>query len=408
MTNVFMALQPIFNESLRVIGYEILFRSGPHAISEGFEPGDDSLGVIGNTLLVSGIEKLAGGKKAFINFGKNLLGSEISFKLPAKYTAIKISGDICLNETELEQCRKLHDKGYTVIFDESIFQRLTLNELSDFVDIVKVNLGNENDDDRKNLIATLRKKRIKCLAEKLETRDEYSRALKLGCAYFEGYFFCEPQLLLSRDVPHFKINYIHLIEQINKPDFRLEDLEKTIMNDTALCYKLLRYINSAYFGLKTEIKSIKQALVLLGPKEIKNWVTLLSFMMVGSGNPPEILRASVIRANMCSSIAPKVNMAKQERELFIIGLFSLIDVLVGRPMEEILQEIPLSKTIKSALLGKPTKQKNILDLVISYERAAWHDFSRHASKLKISKVDLSNMYFHCVNSVNTLVTSSPL
>ena len=406
MTNVFMARQPIFNESLRVIGYEILFRSNLHNAAEGFDLSDDTLSVIGNTLLVSGIERLAGKKKVFINFGKNLLRSELSYKLPSKFTAIKVADDIFLNDAELVQCRKLHDKGYTIVFDESIFQRLPLSKLLSFVDIIKINLKTASYDKRKNLITTLRKSGIKCLAENLETRDEYSRALRLGCEYFEGYFFCEPQLVLSRDIPQFKINYIRLIEQINKPDFIFEDLEKTIMNDTALCYKLLRYVNSAYFGLKTEIKSIKQALVLLGSKEIKTWVTLLSFMTVGSGNPPEILRASIIRANMCSSIAPKANMEKQDQELFIIGLFSLIDVLLGRPMEEILEEIPLSKTIKSALLGKPTKYKNILDLVISYERADWDDFSRYASKLKISEVDLSNMYFNSVNSVNTIVTLS--
>ena len=197
---------------------------------------------------------------------------------------------------------------------------------------------------------------------------------------------------------------MRLIEQINKPDFELDDLEEIIVNDTALCYKLLRYINSPYFGLRAEIRSIKQALMLLGPREIKNWVTLLSFMSMGSNNPPEILRASIIRANMCASIAPKVGLQRQDHELFIIGLFSLLDVLIGRPMEEILEEIPLSRSIKSALLGKPTRQKKILDMIISYERADWKNFSQYASKLKISESDLSNMYFNSVNSVNTIVT----
>ena len=133
MSDIFMVRQPIFNESLRVIGYEIMVRHNHEHVSEDPDPSDDTLSLLGNTLLVSGLEKLAAGKKAFITFGKNVLGSEFSFKLPPQSTAIKIDKNIIMNDAELQHCKKLHDKGYTIVFDELIFKQTTLSKILIFL-----------------------------------------------------------------------------------------------------------------------------------------------------------------------------------------------------------------------------------------------------------------------------------
>jgi EAL and modified HD-GYP domain-containing signal transduction protein len=214
----------------------------------------------------------------------------------------------------------------------------------------------------------------------------------MGYSYFQGYFFCKPEILARRDIPGHKIHYLRILKEISVDNPSFETIKQIIEQNPSFAYKLLKYVNSAFFGLRREITSIMHALQILGEAEIRRWVSLAVIMELGNDQPQELLRLCLLRARFSENLASKSRYKKQKSEFFFMGLFSCMDVLLGRPMEEILEDLPIQTQIKEALLGKPNLFRIVLDLTISYEKANWMDFPFLASQLGIEESEIPELY----------------
>ena len=181
--------------------------------------------------------------------------------------------------------------------------------------------------------------RVKLLAEKIETHEEFQQALSMGFDYFQGYFFSKPEILKSRDISPSKITLLNIMSEANREDFRITELEKFVSRDLSINYKLMRYINSAYFGMFKRVKSVKQTIVLLGVKEVRRFISLIAMAQLVSGKPDELIRASLIRARLCENLG-KEAVGKDGSELFTLGLFSFIDAILNDEMGNIMEDLP--------------------------------------------------------------------
>lgn len=397
---VFVARQPIFDIKKNVFAYELLFRSSLenyYDLRVGLDEAASK--TISNSFLVIGVDTLTKSKKAFINFTRNLLLNEVPALLPKELIVVEILENIEPDEDIIYVCQKLKEAGFIIALDDFIFEK-NLKPLIDLADIIKVDFIQTTGEERKAVIESVGNANIKFLAEKVETLEDFQLAVEMGYKYFQGYFFSKPVIIQEKDIPGNKLNMIRIIQEANRPEIGLDRIEDIIKHDVSLSYKLLRLINSAFFGFVAKVESIKHALILLGEKEIRRWVSLIALSGLAYDKPQELLNVAVLRAKFCESLAKKVGMGNREADFFLMGMFSLVDALVDKPIQKVLSELPLSNDIKDALLGKQNIFFDVLKLTFAYERGSWQDIPRLAGKFKLPEEVLPEIYIKSIEWTN--------
>jgi len=397
---IFVARQPIFNKRKQVLGYELLYRKDARNSYSHLNGDQATLEVIINSFSVIGMDVLTGGKKAFINFTYNLLIKEISAILPPRLVAVEILEDVEPDHDLVEACKKLKQMGYLLVLDDYEVSN-EKNSLVDLADIIKVDLLSTSASDRKFLAQEFQGK-IKLLAEKVETEFEFEQAVRDGYDYFQGYFFKRPEIMVGHDLPTFKQNYLRIIQDVNRPEADFHRLETIIKQDLSLSYRLLKLINSAAFGLHTNVFSIKYALVLLGVREFKKWVSLIAMRGIGEGKPDELVMTSLVRAKFAESLAPLMDLRTDSSDLFLMGMFSLIDALLDRPLAEILDELPISAVIKDALLGKESRYKKVYNILLAYEAGKWDEAFFYAPGSEMAEQEVAARYLESLRWANQI------
>jgi c-di-GMP-related signal transduction protein len=395
--DIFVARQPIFDKHQHVYGYELLYRSGLVNAYQGTDGSQASLSVIRNAFLMLGSQALTGRKKAFINFTKDLLLSGIALSLPHDQTVVEILEDVKPDESTLNACEDLKKAGFTIALDDYTLSNDTQDSFLRLADIIKVDFKLTPEEDRGRIVERFSNQSKQFLAEKVETRQEFNTAVKKGYVLFQGYFFSKPVVVAGKDIPTIKLNYVQVVNEVNRPELDFYALERVIKQDTSLCYTLLNYINSAYFGLREHITSIRHALVLLGESEVRKWASLVLFTFIGDDNPPEVIVTSLIRAKLCESLAPHAGLPGSASELFLMGMFSMLDVLVGRPLRDIVNAVRLSNDVKNALLGLKSKYRDVFDLVVNYQTGKWEAFLLSAKKLSLDETKVPPLYLQAVD-----------
>jgi EAL and modified HD-GYP domain-containing signal transduction protein len=400
--NVYVARQPIFNKNKKLYGYELLFRGGT---SNAFPDIDGDMAtskLLSNSFLSIGINQLTGGKTAFINFTKELLIKKIPMMFPADNMMVEILEDVEPNEEVVNACLDIFRAGYPIAMDDFVFKN-ELKPLIKLAHIIKIDFMNSTIEEIRHLVNLLKGYNIKLLAEKIETYDEFERALSMGFTYFQGYFFSKPEILSGKEIVPSKITLLQIVGEVNKKDCNFDKLEKLINRDVSISYKLLRYINSAYFKRVCEISTIKHAIVLLGEKETKRFISLVATAELASEKPDELVRASIIRARLCELLGMNSRNGTDISELFLMGLFSLIDAILDNPMENIMKNLPLSKNIKLALLEGKGALTDYLKLVSYYETANWEKCSLMISKIDANKDKILEFYQDAVNWADSYI-----
>ncbi|MCW8988600.1 MAG: HDOD domain-containing protein, partial [Gammaproteobacteria bacterium] len=186
--------------------------------------------------------------------------------------------------------------------------------------------------------------------------------------FYQGFYFCIPQVISHKNIPANKLVVLNLIKELNNPDFEFAEIEKAVAHDATLTYKLLRYVNSAAFGHRQEISTIKEALALVGGDTIRKWAMLILMMQLNEGKPEALLISALVRARMCESLEED-----KAGEMFTIGLMSLLDALMDIPLVDLLDDLALSSPVKIALLDYKGKKGKILHNVIRYEQGGWDE-----------------------------------
>lgn len=396
-TESFIARQPIFDRRLQVYGYEILYRAARQDDHAVIQDGDRaSFCVLHNLFFSMGTEIFAGGRKAFVNFTQNLLLDEAPYLLPREWAVIEILEDVEPTPAIHKACQRLKENGYLLALDDVVTLQDAYRELLALVDIVKVDFRAASPDIQAQVARDLGSRVPHLLAEKTETREEFHKALESGYTLFQGYFFSRPVIIQRKDVPVSKINALKLVGELNRSRMDVDAVHAVIKRDPALVYKLLRYINSAFFGLRHRVTSIRHALALLGEREIRKWATLSVYSRLTAKQPYELVKLSLIRAQFLELLADLVGMAAEKDQLFLMGIFSVMDTLLGRPMEEALQEVPLEDEIREALLGGINRYRVLFEIVLAYEQAKWETLLQIASQLRLDASSLTSRYLQAV------------
>ncbi|TCL62005.1 diguanylate phosphodiesterase [Hydrogenispora ethanolica] len=389
--DVFVARQPIFDRQLKVYGYELLFRSGLENFYTATDGDQATSTVIANSFLLIGIDSLVGKKRAFINFTRNLLLNETATILPKETAFIEILENVTPDPETIAACQRLKQLGYSLAMDDFVFKQ-EMTPLIELADLIKVDFLTTSVAERRDLVRRFCSKPLKFLAEKVESRAEFEEALDMGYAYFQGFFLSKPVIIAGKDVPGYKVNYLRVLHELGQssPDF--DRVESLIKQDISLTYKLLKFINSAAFGFRTRIQSVRQAVVLLGLKEAIKWLSLIAIRGLASDHPDELVVSSVFRARFAELLGPAVGLESRCSELFLMGLFSMIDVFLGRPMADILDELPITEEVKGALLGKAGVYGNVLQLVQAYEKGDWEQVLFRTDALRIRDAQLPELF----------------
>ena len=391
----FVARQPIFDPHQKVYAYELLFRSGMDNFFDASDPDQASTSVIVDSLLLMGMEKLTGGGRAFINCTRNVLIKGYAALLPKDKVVVEILESVEPDDEVVGACLRLKRAGYMLALDDFIYEE-RLEPLIPLIDFVKIDFRETSEMDRKAVVEKLSPRGIKMVAEKVETRSELHQALEMGYTYFQGYFFNKPEIIVAKDIPGYKLNYLRVLQAVNQPEIDLVELENIIKLEASLTYKLLRYLNSAFFGFRTEIRSIHHALALLGEEELKKWASLIAMAAMGADKPPELVVSVIVRAVFCESLAPRIGMMNRSNDLFLLGMMSLIDAVLDRPLPEILEKMPISHEIKEALLGGENRFRDVYETVLAYEAADWPEFAEKARKLNLDEETVPDLYLKSV------------
>ena len=392
--DVYVARQPIFNRRKRIYGYELLFRDGMVNAFPDVDGDAATSRVLSTSFLSNGIEQITGRKKAFINFTEKMITEKIPAMFPKKTIMVEILEDIEPNAAVVTACREMAKQGYNLVLDDFIFKP-EMKPLLELTRIVKFDFRASSIEEIKASIKELAAYHVKLLAEKIETHEEFQKALNMGFDYFQGYFFSKPEILKRRDISPSRITLLSIMSEANREDFRMTELEKFVLRDLSINYKLMRYINSAYFGMFKRVSSVKQTIVLLGMKEIRRFLSLIAMAQLVSGKPDELIRASLIRARLCENLGKGVT-GKDGSELFTLGLFSFIDAILDDEMGNILEKLPLSENIKKALTGEGGELADYLTLASCYEIGDWAKVASLAAKIGLNEEKAPEFYMDAV------------
>ncbi len=400
---VFVARQPIFDRWQWVIGYELTFRSGEKDFFADWEADSEEAtrSVISHTLHSFGLGELTHGKKAFINFTRSLLVQQVATLLPPYKLVVEFSETVEADEEVLQACKALKQAGYALALGDFVF-RPGYEPLTALADIIKVNFLTTKGKQRQAISKRFLPPGIRLLAEKVETREDFNEGIALGYDYFQGYFFCRPEIVAREDVPGYKLNYLRFLTEVNRPDIEFDRLERLIKQDVALSVKLLRYINSAWFGLSRKVKSIRHALILLGLKRLRQWASIAAIASIGYDKPVELIVTCLLRAWFCERLAPFCGMVGHEDDLFLVGLFSALDALVGRPLDQLLEEVAVPEGVRYALLGNPNRLNMVYRLVLAYERGNWAAVTAISQSLGLDEKILPEIYEQSVQQINSI------
>ena len=355
--------QPIFDREFKVIAYEVLYRGTKEEADA-----EKTAAVIVESLIDIGIEKLAGSLPLFFNIDEAFLlhETELTQALPPEQVYFEILETVEPTAAVLDGCRALRDKGYRVALDDVI----SIEQARPFIDCVDVlKIDWKAAENPAAIMREFRRHDVRFLAEKVETYEEMEAAKALNADLYQGYFFCKPQQVQGQKLPESKMSILRAMQQAMVAT-SIDQLFDVVRADVTLSYRLLKYINSAAFGLRREVASIEQALTLLGLNNIRRWLTLLAMTSLGESKPQELIRQALWRARFLESVAKALGEDVVDDD-FLMGLFSILDALLDRSMEESLQEISLAEHVRDGLIDLTTPMGQKLALSFAIEQGEW-------------------------------------
>jgi len=389
--DVFIARQPILDAGQRIFGYELLFRSGAANVYDSSDPTEATSRLVASAISVHGLDTLTLGAQAFINVTRDILLAGTVLVLPSHRTVLEILETLTPDHDVIEACKALKRRGYRIALDDFVDDDRHRPFVA-LADMIKVDVLATTPDDQRALIKRIGRPGLAFVAEKVETPTAFADARAAGYKYFQGYFFSRPVLVGARDVPSAKMNYLRLLAELNQPAHTLWGLEEIIKRDVGLSYKLLRYVNSAFFGRARRIESLIDALLLVGEDKIKAWASVMALSAMASDRPAALQAMAVTRGNFCERLAAASPVSISAADAFLVGLFSLLDAMVGRPLPDILRELSLTSEVTETLLGEETPLRPVYELAVAHERADWDVMGTRTVALGIPQGKSSVLY----------------
>jgi c-di-GMP-related signal transduction protein len=397
----YYARQPILNARGAVYAYELLFRSGPESAFRG--DGDQATRTMLDNTVMFGLERLTGGLPAFVNCTLEALTSQLVEVLPPSLTVLEILETLEVTPSLIAACEKLKDRGFGLALDDFVW-RPELEPLIEIADYIKVDFTLSSHIDRLNWMKFLRNRHLKLLAEKVETREEFEQACDEGFTLFQGYYFCRPTLVEKREIPANQLTQLELLRNLQKSSFDLRKMSKLVERDAAITYRLLRLVNSPMYLFRKEVRSVEEALLVVGEKAFRRIATLAITTEISGDQPAEILRMALMRARFCELAAPSCHLDATEQ--YLLGLFSLLPAMLRIPMDQAISALALREEIHAALLGEKTRERGLLCWMEASERGDWSTCDTIRSLNNLDEVQLTQWAADSVEWAETTLRSA--
>jgi c-di-GMP-related signal transduction protein len=395
--DIFVARQPVLDRRSRVVGYELLYRSGLANAYDGADPTRATASVLAGSLLGIGIERLVGNGQAYVNFARDALLGGYALTISPKRLVVEVLEDVRADAEVRAACEHLKAAGYTIALDDFVPGGRT-EPLLDLADIIKVDFRQLDRADRARVAGRRPSAFARLLAEKVETADEHAEALALGFNLFQGYAFSRPETLSARGASAAQGPRIELMRVLQAEDFDLGRVEDLLKRDPALALAVLRYVNSAAFGLRGRIGTLRQALAYLGQRRIRAWIMVILLADMGRGAPFELVVSSVVRGRFCELVGELAGLSHRGPDLFLLGLFSRLDAITGRPLAEVVGDLPLAADVIDALAGPSASPLAlVLDLARAYEDGRWDEAAGLAGAIGVPALALPERFMDAVD-----------
>jgi EAL and modified HD-GYP domain-containing signal transduction protein len=388
----YAARQPILDKEKQLYAYELLFRDSIDNVFPDIDGDEATSKIIEASKFNLGISNFTGNKPAFINFTLETLSKGYPKLLSTDEVVVEILETVKPGKKLLELCADLHQDGYILALDDYIHQKVWAH-FYPYIKIIKIDWQEtelETIHEIKNAIKN--HPHIILLAEKIETYQEYNQAVELGFALFQGFFFAKPEMIKTKSLSPSQMAMAELLYETSKPEVDLHNITSVFQRDVSLSYKLLRYANSPIFKRRSEVSSIKQALVILGSAELKRFIGLMFANNVNPNKPTELITAAMTRARFCEVLTQNSHTSVDASIAFLTGLLSLIDAILDEKLENIFAKLPLAQTIKEALLFKKGEMATLINLVELIEHADWQNSNTVINTLGLDKEKVAQYY----------------
>jgi EAL and modified HD-GYP domain-containing signal transduction protein len=393
-----IARQAILDARNDVYGYELLYRATADATAHVEAGGSVSARILSDVVAGPGFDALSGGKRAFLNLSTDVLLSDVDGLFDPEQVVLELPASAPATPEIVQACAALQGRGHALALD-GFTEGCGAEALVPYARFAKLDALATSPAAMAALSARLLAQGLTVIAKSVETADALAGAKTAGCALFQGYYFCRPQTVSVRAMSANQLTQVQLLAALMQPAVSLGTIEDLLKRDTALSYRVLRCVNSAGFGLRREIGSIREALLLLGLDQIRKWTSLWTLAALNRG-PSELVTMTVVRARTCETVGQA--LGRGDQGYFLLGLCSLLDALLGLPMDQAISDLPVSEEIRAALLGAENEHRRVLDAVTQYERAAWLEASDAAAAAGLDEDTLPHAYLDALTWARTI------
>lgn len=401
-----MGCQPILDRSQNLYGHELLFRNSPKNAFAG--EGDAATRHVIDGALTMSLDEGLGDGKLFVNCTRESLTEQLVTLMPVKRTVLEVLETLDVDDAIVDACISLKQRGYEIALDDYT-PSPHMDRLLDIADYVKLDFRACDEAELARLRKHVMRPGIRLLAEKVETEEEFKRALGQGYTYFQGYFFAKPIMMEEQTIPTDKSICLQLLSLVMNPPCDREMLERLLMTDSSLCFRLLRMVNSAGMGIRNTIRTVRQAILMIGEQELCKMILVASVERFVEGSPgaKQLITLALRRARFCELTAPAARQSGGEQ--YLIGMMSAMDAMLRTPISKLLEKLPLRQEAAAVLLGDHGFASYPLQLMMAYEEKNWKTVDTLCSRMHIpehqlvetlGKADLwsieqvSKMHFH--------------
>lgn len=400
--NVYMARQPIFDHNGNVYAYELLYRSnGQENIYNGISGDESTADVITNAFFGLDVRNIIGGSKAFINFTGNLIKHGVPKMISPEILVVEVLENQLADEEILDAVQDLKERGYMIALDDFEYSG-AYNDLFALGDLVKIDFRSPQKSIEETAYVCRYSNKL-MLAEKVETKSEFEYAKKLGCTYMQGYYFARPAIMSGSSIQPLPVNLMEVMQLMAQPEPEIRDIVDVMSRDTAMCQRILRLINSVYFGMSNKVSSINQAILILGLDYLREWVYLMGMQKITQNDSVEVMKMALLLAKFCRKLSELIPEAANQGEAFyLMGLLSMIVFSGDRALAQALDEFPLTNDIKKGLLRRGGTYSDVFEMALNYVEGKWDEYDEIAEKYRLNSDEVSDLFIQCTQEIENL------
>jgi c-di-GMP phosphodiesterase len=401
MDKTFIGRQPIMDAKQQIIGYEFFFRRSADAQTATFE---DDLKSYSNVLM-STIDQMEdewklGEKLAFINMSDLMLKSDVVELMPPQKTVLEILNSIEVTDEVIERCEQLKKLKYKFSLDNPHVGNAS-DKLLHLADYIKLDYQSVDLKQLAKLFMHYNSPNVRLVAEKVETLEQFKQCQEIGFKFYQGFYFSKPETLASKVINPSFDSVLYILNLLSQ-DADNKEIEEGFKRDVTLSYKLLRYINSVGFGLSCEVQSLSHAFTILGRNQLYRWLTLLMVTAGNNSTSPVLMKTSITRGKLTELLGESYFEKKDRDNLFIVGVFSLLDAILKMPMAEILEQLQLPEEISDALIHRDGIYGPFLQLTEACEEGDHDQVLTLAESLQLDALKVNECHIAALAWVESL------